>query len=128
MTSTTLTRPESKPDRAKVLTKAVLRASDILGFTQKDLADVIGVSPSSMTRIRAGKRAIATEGKENQLALLFLRLFRSLDALVGGSQAKARDWLHAPNTHLKGIPAVRVGDVQGLVEVVQYLDALRGRI
>jgi hypothetical protein len=49
-------------------------------------------------------------------------------ALVGGDDARARDWLHAPNEHLGGVPVDRLADVQGLVDVVEYLDAVRGRL
>ena len=52
----------------------------------------------------------------------------SLDALVGGDDAKAREWLHAANDHLGGVPADRIRSVEGLVDVVQYLDAMRGRL
>ena len=66
--------------------------------------------------------------KEGYLALIFLRLYRSLDALVGGNDEQAQRWLHAPNTHLGGVPADRLNTVQGLVDVVQYLDGMRGQI
>ena len=80
-----------------------------------------------MSRLRSG-RGLDPERKEGELALLFLRLYRSLDTLVGGDESKARDWLHADNNHLGGIPADRIRTVEGLVDVVQYLDAMRGRL
>jgi hypothetical protein len=55
-------------------------------------------------------------------------LYRSLDALVGGDDAKARAWLNSENAHLAGVPAERIRTVEGLVDVVQYLDAMRGRL
>ena len=61
-------------------------------------------------------------------ALLFVRLFRSLDALVGGSAEKARLWLHAQNHHLGAPPARLIATTQGLVHVADYLDAMRGRL
>ena len=62
------------------------------------------------------------------MALLFLRIYRSLDALVGGDDARAREWLAAPNDHVGGVPVERMMTVEGLVDVVQYLDAMRGRL
>ena len=35
---------------------------------------------------------------------LFLRLFRSLDAIVAGDEPSARGWLQAENTALGGVP------------------------
>ena len=80
-----------------------------------------------MSRLKSG-RELDPARKEGELALLFLRLYRSLDALVGGDDTRARDWLHARNDHLRGIPAERINSVEGLIDVVQYLDAMRGRL
>lgn len=124
-----MSRPERSlaPDPAVVLTKAVLAAARRLGLRNRELAGILGASEASVSRLSNG-RAIEPASKEGELALLFLRLFRSLDALVGGEEAKARAWLHADNTHVGGVPAERIKRVEGLVDVVQYLDAMRGRI
>jgi hypothetical protein len=63
-----------------------------------------------------------------ELALLFLRVFRSLDALVGGQEEQAAQWLRAPNHHLHGIPVDRMKDIEGLVHVAEYLDAMRAKV
>jgi hypothetical protein len=115
------------PEPAAVLAKATINAASRLGIRNKHLAEVIGTSEASVSRLRSG-RALDPQGKEGELALLFLRLYRSLDALVGGDDAKARDWLRAANHHIRGIPAERIRTVEGLVDVVQYLDAMRGRL
>jgi hypothetical protein len=119
--------PLAAPDPAAVLTKAVLNAARMLGLRNRELAAVLGSSEASISRLQSN-RLIEPETKEGELALLLLRLFRSLDALVGGEEAKARAWLHAENTHLAGIPAKRIRRVEGLVDVVQYLDSMRGRL
>jgi hypothetical protein len=120
-------RPFPPPQPGPVLTRAVLSAADRLGVRNRQLAAVIGSSEASVSRLQRG-RALAPESKEGELALLFLRLYRSLDALVGGDDAKARAWLHAGNDHLRGVPAERIRTVEGLVDVVQYLDAMRGHL
>lgn len=117
----------TRPDPATVLAKAALAAAEQLGLRSRQLAGVIGSSEASVSRLRSG-RGLDPTSKEGELALLFLRLYRSLDALVGGDDAKARDWLHAANDHLAGVPADRIRTVEGLVDVVQYLDAMRGRL
>ena len=119
--------PRSRPEPGPVLTKAVLSAAARLGLRNRALAAVIGSSEASISRLQGG-RTLDPGTKEGELALLFLRLFRSLDALVGGEDAKARAWLHAGNTHLHGVPAARIRTVEGLVDAVQYLDAMRGRL
>ncbi|MGK2934841.1 MAG: MbcA/ParS/Xre antitoxin family protein [Gemmatimonadaceae bacterium] len=110
-----------------VLTKAVLAAAVRLDLRARHLATIIGTSEASVSRLRSG-RTLDPAQKEGELALLFLRLYRSLDALVGGDEEKAKAWLHADNNHLGGVPADRIRTVEGLVDVIQYLDAMRGRL
>jgi hypothetical protein len=112
---------------APLLAKAVLIASARLGLRNRHLAAIIGSSEASVSRLQHG-RGLDPDTKEGELALLFLRLYRSLDALVGGDDDKAREWLHSENAHVAGIPAERIRTVEGLVDVVQYLDAMRGRL
>jgi len=122
-----LAQQQAGPDAADVLRKAVLSAAARLGLRQRDLANVLGASEASISRLQRG-RGIGPASKEGELALLFLRVYRSLDALVGGDDARARAWLHASNDHLGGVPAERLMQVEGLVDVAQYLDAMRGRL
>jgi hypothetical protein len=117
----------AEPDRESVLAGAVLAAAARLGMRHRHLAAVIGASEASVSRLQR-ERGIDPDSKEGELALLFLRLYRSLDALVGGNDEQARQWLHAQNDHLGGVPAERIRQVEGLVDVVQYLDAMRGRL
>src|SRR5215475_2362865 len=109
-----------------VLTRAARRAAELLDLTQKDLAQVIGLSPATVSRLP--QRPLDPTAKEGELAILFVRMFRSLDALVGGDVGAARRWLHAENRHLAGVPARLIQTVTGLVDVVEYLDAMRGKV
>jgi DNA-binding XRE family transcriptional regulator len=113
---------------AGVLARAVLRAAQLLGVSQKHLATVLGVSEASLSRLAKGLRQVEPNSKEGELALLFIRIFRSLDALVGGSPEKSRAWFHAENLHLNGVPAQLIRTVPGLVHVSEYLDAMRGNL
>ena len=56
-----------------------------------------------------------------------VKVYRSLFTLVGDNPAELQHWMRNPNLHLGGVPAERLCTVQGLVESVNYLDALRGR-
>lgn len=120
---------ETTPDESAVVSKALFRAAESLGLSSADLAEIIGTSESTLSRIRNGKRdPIPLGSKEGELALLFLRVFRSLDALVGGDEAHAKAWLHANNHHVGGVPLRRMKKIEGLVDVAEYLDAMRGTI
>ncbi|MEZ4417532.1 MAG: MbcA/ParS/Xre antitoxin family protein [Gemmatimonadota bacterium] len=122
----TLPIPRERPEPAAVLAKAVLNAAGRLGVRARVLAEILGTSEASVSRLRYG-RPLDPSSKSGELALLFIRLFRSLDALVGGDQRAAQAWLEAPNQHVGGVPAERIRSVEGLVDVVRYLDAMRGR-
>jgi transcriptional regulator with XRE-family HTH domain len=127
MSPSALAHGPPRPDPAPILAKAALAAAERLGLRSRQLAEIVGTSEASVSRLRSG-RGLDPATKEGELALLFLRLYRSLDTLVGGDDVKARDWLHAANDHLGGVPADRIRTVEGLVDVVQYLDAMRGRL
>lgn len=119
--------PGTGREPGPVLAKAVLAAAARLGLRNRQLAQILGSSEASVSRLQHG-RGLEPASKEGELALLFLRLYRSLDALVGGDDDQARAWLHGGNHHLNGVPAERIRTVEGLVDVVQYLDAMRGRL
>jgi len=120
--------PAPAPSPEGVLTKAVLRASALLGLTQKELAAILGTSEASVSRMHAGRYALdPSREKEWELARLLVRLFRSLDALWGHGE-EARAWLAAPNLALAAPPRELLGSIEGLVRVVDYLDAARGKV
>ncbi|MFO1435791.1 MAG: antitoxin Xre-like helix-turn-helix domain-containing protein, partial [Gammaproteobacteria bacterium] len=113
---------ESKqPKEDAVLTKALLRASDLLGLSGAALARVLGVSEASVSRLIAGARTIDPDSKEGELALLLVRLYRSLDALVGADDAQRRAWMSGFSRNLNGRPTDLITRAEGLVAVVAYL-------
>jgi len=113
------------PQADAVLAKASHRAAALLGLTGAALARVIGVSEATVSRIGRGERGLAPQSKEGELALLLVRLYRSLDALVGNDEARRLAWMRSPNSALNGIPAELILTAQGLVATVVYLDAMR---
>ena len=118
-------RPASMADQAAVLTKATLRAATQLDLTNKLLATVIGVSEATVSRMRSGDYTLQRGQKSFELAVLFVRLYRSLDAIVGGDDAVAGSWLKNRNTVLDAEPLALIQTVPGLMNVIQYLDARR---
>ena len=113
---------------AAVLSKAVVRAARLLDLTQRDVAAALGISEATTSRLFGGKYLLSVDrAKEWELALLFVRVFRSLDALWG-HEASARLWLTSHNVALGGRPQDLLRSVEGMVRVVAYLDAARGRL
>ena len=118
-------RQATAPDREVVLTKAVIRAADRLGIHRRLLAEVIGVSEAQISRFGSGGASLAEHTTPFELAALLVRAFRSLDAIIGGDESAARAWLNAQNLALGARPVERITSVQGLADVVAYLDARR---
>lgn len=85
----------------------------------------LGTSSRSVSRVGSGAFQLDAGSKPFELAVLFLRLFRSLDAIVGGDVAVARAWLRNTNTALGAAPMTLIESVAGLVHVVAYLDDRR---
>ena len=117
---------DSEPRR--VLTGAVVRASALLEITQSALAQILGLSPSTVSRMANGTYNLDDQKKEWELGALFVRMFRSLDAVIGSNDSAARTWLNGHNNGLVGRPIDLIRSTEGLVRVVQYLDSARGRI
>jgi hypothetical protein len=121
-------RVEGSPirvDDAVVLTKAVLRAADKLGVRGSVLALVLGVSEATISRLKSGDTRLESDTKPFELGVMFVRLFRSLDAIAGGDEAVARAWLANPNSALGGKPVEKIRNLAGLIDVIAYLDARR---
>jgi uncharacterized protein (DUF2384 family) len=110
------------------LTKAVIRAAERLNLKGRVLAAVLGVSETTLSRMKRGDFILETDTKPFELGVLFVRLFRSLDAIVGGDEAVARAWLDNPNVALDGRPIEKIRTVAGLVDVIAYLDARRALV
>lgn len=113
----------SEPEQ--ILTKALLRAADALEVSVRELSMILGVSPSYIVKLKSGKSVLKAGSKKFELSALFVRVFRSLDAIVGGDESVARDWLRNENTALRGVPLERMKTVSGLVTTVEYLDQRR---
>ena len=120
-------QPALSADGALV-TKSVLRAAARLGMTNRVLSRVLGVSEATVSRMGTGAFALSPGDKAFEVGLLFVRLFRSLDAIVSGDDSAARGWMTSENAALGGTPLVLVQTLGGLVNVVAYLDARRALV
>ena len=123
-----LTHRRVQPDQGAVLSKAALRAAEQLGISARTLATVIGLSEATLSRTKRGEFALQPGTKPFELAVLFVRMFRSLDAIVGGDAMSARSWMRNPNAVLDGCPIEKIRTIAGLMDVIAYLDTRRARI
>ena len=111
-----------------VLTSATVRAAERLQIKNAALARILGVSDSTISRMRNKALFLERGDKPFELAILFVRLYRSLDSIMAGDDAVAADWLRNKNSALNGVPLELIQSVSGLVDVIAYLDARRAVI
>ena len=90
------------PESVEVLSKAVTRAAEMLGVS------------------------LMVQNIKESDALLFVEMFRSLLASVGGDESMARSWLMSENLALNCKPIDLIFSTSGLVRVVEYLERGRG--
>jgi hypothetical protein len=117
-----------RPDPTLVAAKALLRAAELLDMSARDVSAVIGLSEASVSRLKRADETTRLAGKAYELALLFIRLYRSLDAIMGGDDNASRKWLRAENGALGGVPLARIKTIDGLTHVLAYLDARRAPV
>jgi len=114
--------PELTVNNKLVLAEATIAASEALGLSKSSLGRVIGKDRSRL------KQGIRIDSKPGELALLLIRCYRGLYALVDGDESVMRHWMSTYNYGTVGIPSEQVETVQGLSQVLIYLDAIRGKL
>ncbi|WNO10030.1 XRE family transcriptional regulator [Teredinibacter sp. KSP-S5-2] len=107
--------------------KSVIGAAEALGLTREQLANAIGVSVPTVARMKSG--GAVPGNKPFELSLMVIRIYRALFAIVGGDNASMKHWMSTPNKHFSGeCPNDLIQKVDGISQLVWYLDAMRGRI
>jgi uncharacterized protein (DUF2384 family) len=117
---------EAEDDR--VLTAAVSRIADFWGLTNAKLGAVLGLSAATVSRLRSGQARLDAASKSFEAGQFLLRLFRSLDALLGSDDQAARSWLATRNLDLDARPIDLIDSFKGLITVCDYVDAHRARV
>jgi len=119
------TQPAVQVDPGYVLAKAVGRTADLLGLSGAAVARIVGLSEPTVSRILKSEHTIDPRSKEGELALLLVRVYRSLDPLVGTDDQKRIAWMRGHNKALGGVPGKLIERADGLVATLNYLDGMR---
>jgi hypothetical protein len=115
------------PAECSVLTNAAVSAATRLGLTNACAGKVLGLSASSVSRMKSGRYVLRSAGKARELAVMLVRVWRALDIICAGDGRVARAWLRSDNQALGGPPVAMITSVSGLANVLAYLEARRSR-
>jgi len=121
-------RPVQKSDENRVLTTAVSRIAACWKLTNEQLGAVLGISPATASRLKSGTFELDRSSKAFELGQYLVRLFRSLDALMGSDDAASMSWLRSPNLDLDGRPIDLIRSIRGLGAVTNYVDDYRAQV
>lgn len=113
-------------EESLAVTEVFFGATDYLGLSGKEISQILGVSEATVSRGRSNPRYLSSDQYRIwESAILFIRAYRSLHVIVK-NQGKEKIWLNSYNHALHGVPLELMKSLEGLVDVVRYLDFSRG--
>ena len=122
----TTTAKSNQPNENLVVLKAFNNACKELGVSRDEASLIVGVDKATLNRNKT--KGFDPQSKTGELCLQFVRVYRSLFAIAGGDESFMRHWLTTHNTALSGKPLQLMFSIIGLIQVNEYLDALRGKV
>ena len=128
MVAQIVSKPRPPARDGIILAEAVRRIAEYWHLTNEGLGDILGLSGSTVSRLRNGTWQFQAGSKSFELAQYLVRLFRSLDSLMGSDDAASRSWLHAENLELAARPIDLIRTIRGLMTVADYVDDYRARV
>ena len=119
----TAIREEKRVDDRQVLGKALFNAAIALGISKTEAAEIVGRDRTGISR-----DGIDPKTKAGELALMFIRVYRGLYAVVGGGPVNMKHWVDTKSEQFGQSPREMMNSCQGLTRVVMYIDAIRGKV
>jgi plasmid maintenance system antidote protein VapI len=124
----TFARENDRARLSPVAIKAFLGLMKAWGLTNAEAAALIGVSPSSLDRIKRGARPTLSQDQLTRISAL-VGVFKGLHLLFRNSTAD--EWVRRPNTgplfdRRTPVEAMIEGGIPRMLEVRRYVDAVRG--
>lgn len=112
-------------NKQAVVSKALFSAADYLDISDSELSQIVNVSKATLSRAR---KAGLTNKTAYDLAIYFIRCYRSLAAICGSDHQVMKDWLRSQNHAIGQKPIDAIKHIAGLVHVMDYLDMRRAVI
>lgn len=118
---------QSNADLKVVVAKALLNTADQLGLKQAQVASVVGVHRSSISRLKANP-VLDPASKQGELALFFIRVYCAVYTLTGGDSERIHYFMNSDNEATRGVPIEQIQTISGLVRVLHFVDAIREKV
>lgn len=118
----------STPDRGSTLSSAISRIAEFWGLSNAKLGAILGLSAPTISRMKRGETTLDPASKSFEAGQFLVRLFRSLDAMLGSDDGAAKRWLETPNLDLDAKPIDEIETMRGLIAVCDYVDFYRARV
>lgn len=109
-------------DPNKVLTKAALRAAQLLGLEDIELARALGIDLKTLGDLRSAAAMVQHDSAIGKRCLSLIRVHQALNNLVGGNAAQMQLWLRSHNSGLGGVPMEFISTEAGMTRVVSLLE------
>lgn len=115
----------SNTDKNSVLAKAFQNSAERLGMTLGQMATTLRISPGELTVNEFGIDPYSEQGKR---ALSLVRISIALEMLNGGDVEMIHHFMHNKNLLTGGIPVEQVQHPEGLVQVLEFVEAIPANI
>ena len=112
-------------EATRVLSAAIIKAADLLDVGDATLAAALGLRAADVCRLRHRQLEVDIGSRAAEQGILFVRVFQSLDVVVGGDRVSARSWMRSENLALGDLPTTLLGSETGLRRLVEYLESRR---
>ena len=118
---------EQMVDNKMVLAKAVLNAAKQLDLKQTQLAGILGVHRTFISRLKRNPE-LDPASQQGELAILLIRIFKALYVLADGDVAYICHFMNTPNRVTGGIPVQQMESISGLLNVLNFVEAIRQKV
>lgn len=112
------------PCASAVLAKALLNAGDQLGLSQTELAGVMGLHRTAISRLKR-RPLLDPESKQGELAVMIINIHQALHALTDGNAQWMQHFMRSPNSLTGETPVYQIQKVAGLLNVQHCVEALQ---
>lgn len=107
---------------AQAITTVIRSAIDEYDLVGRDVAKILHVSPSFVSRLHRELSTLAPGSDEYERGVMLVRTFDALGSLIG-NPAQVREFLYGPHETLDGRPIELMQNIEGLVDVTRYFES-----